>query len=110
MPFPAAKRAIEEARQKLKREGHEVIEVNYDQKMVERLCDAFLAVAVMNHQERVAEVQGEMIIPEFLVISIISFFPNWIRPLIANVAGLVGQTRVKRMMSIPMIRDTTLLW
>lgn len=109
MPFPAAKRAIDEARQAIINGGHEVVELKIDQNLINRLCDSFFKVTFMNHKERVEEVQGEMVIPEFLAISIISFFPYFVRSLVANIAKLLGQSRLQKLMSIPIIDNSKLL-
>lgn len=98
-------RTIEDARRALKKAGHQVIDVKPDQALVSRLCHYFLGTAFMNHSGRVSEVNGEFVIPEFLMISLLSKFPNWIRPIIAKVGGMIGQPRVQELMNIPIMEE-----
>lgn len=45
--------------------------------------------AFMNHNDRIDEVRGERIIPEFFVMSLVAFAPKWFRPFVGFVCKYV---------------------
>ena len=62
----------------------------------------------MNHNDRINEVKGEKIIPEFFVMSLVSFAPKWFRPFVGFVAKhLLKQPRFGELMGMPIIQDNT---
>lgn len=91
----------------LKKKGHEVIILKPDQKLVQNLIDSFMITAIMNHTDRVKEVGGESIIPEFFMVSLITYLPHFLRGTVANLVRLFGQTRLGGLMDLPILRENT---
>lgn len=60
----------------------------------------------MNHRGRIEEVQGEEIIPEFKLISMISYAPTWFRPLIGSIIEKVtGEIRASSVVKSKVITE-----
>ena len=65
-----------------------------------------MKTAFMNHKRRVESVKGELIIPEFLLISIVSYLPSFLRPFMAYVMGLRKQVSLQKITSLPILNET----
>lgn len=69
------------------------------------MCISFIRTALLTHKGRVETVKGEMIIPEFLLVSAVSFLPKFLRPIIAYVLGKKKQYNLEKMMRLPLIKE-----
>ena len=83
--------------------------LNFDQKHIQRLIDSFIITAMMNHTDRVKEVGGEFVIPEFFMMSLVTYLPSFLRSLVASSVKLFGQERLGNVMSLPILRENTTL-
>lgn len=102
---PSQRRAIDETIQALKKNGHEVKVLKLDQTLIQSLINSFFTTAIMNHTDRVKEVGGESVIPEFVVMSLITYLPHFMRGFVGFVVGLFGQKRLAGLMQLPILRD-----
>lgn len=60
----------------------------------------------MSHPNRIANVKGEKIVPEFNFISYFSFFPDIVKGLAAKMYKLLGQKRYHDLMSLSQPMNT----
>lgn len=64
----------------------------------------------MNHRERVSEVKGESIIPEFFMMSLVSYAPRWFKPLVGYLAEKTrGEIRFAELMKIRLTTENSVL-
>lgn len=61
----------------------------------------------MNHQERINEVDDEEIINEFLIMSLLSYLPRWVKPTLGGFLGAVfKEKRVEGLAKIAVLRES----
>lgn len=104
---PTQRRAIDETVEALKKKGHQVHILTIDQTLIQSLIDSFMVTAIMNHTDRVNEVGGESVIPEFFMMSLITYLPHCLRGVVAKVVRLFGQIRLGAIMDLPILRENT---
>ena len=104
-PCPAQNRVIDETIAALKKAGHYVVEVDIDQKLIDALLFYFFQTAIMSHPDRVRSINGEKIIPEFLLPSIAAYSPNFTKPILEKILLMKGEKRLARVMRIQRYTD-----
>lgn len=103
---PAPKRAIDETVAALKKAGHEVVDMDFDQAVIWELCRSFMQTALLTHKGRVETVKGELVIPEFLIVDLLSKLPSSFRPILTKIFEIRGQRNLHRAMSLEVHRGS----
>ena len=97
-PCPASQRAVEEAIEGLKAQGHEAIEVEFP--MLEDLgmmfIDTWLCEGDAQHLQ---ELKGEKIMKHFDGIKLAAAIPNWLKGPMASLLGLLGEERAGKIIN-----------
>ncbi len=58
----------------------------------------------MNHRERIREVDDEEIINEFVIMSILSYLPRWVKPTLGKLAiALLKEYRLGELAKVPVL-------
>ena len=63
----------------------------------------------MSHKSRIRNVGGELIIPEFQLVSLMSMLPKFLRPLIASFIKFRKQYNMSTIVALPTIDDNVSL-
>ena len=76
---PTNKRALYQVVTKLRDAGYQVEEVNYPADQIKNIQEAFLINSMISQIGRIASIEGEQIIPEFLIINLAAILPTFVK-------------------------------
>lgn len=77
-----------------------MVDLDIDQDLIWELCKSFMQTALMTHKGRVASIKGELVIPEFMLVSLVSYLPKFLRSAVSAVLGLRKQVNLAKLMRL----------